>query len=125
MRRTRCARILRRIESVAATARGNRCRRARRHRRVLRAGRARRTLPGPFLKTVFGVLLHTADLTLELLIAELQLLDHPGELPDLGFESVEAHDQLGARSLCRPLLAGGGRRARPPAPPPPTSASAQ
>ena len=96
-----------------------------------RAGRARRSWPEPdgcgggfcgrdcnagrgaalrarFLETVVGVFLQAAELAFELLIAELQLLDHARELPDLGFETVEAQHEVGVGHLRRAI---GRRRA--------------
>src|SRR6266540_1375133 len=95
VRRTGRVRILEGIERVAALAgrcRGRRILRARLHRRSRRA-----------------LLLHAADLALELLVAKLQLLDSSGQLPDLGFEALEAHNEIGTREL-RGLIGGRGRR---------------
>ena len=45
------------------------------------------------------LVLHAPDLSLQLLIAELQLLDHTGELPDLAFKPLEAHHKIRAARL--------------------------
>jgi hypothetical protein len=42
-------------------------------------------------------------LRLELLIAELELLDHPGKLPDLGFQPIEPDHEVGCTRLRRAL----------------------
>src|SRR5262245_12459751 len=99
MRRARRRRILRRIEGVAAPSRRGRCGRPRWHgrtgwTRLYAAGRA--------------PLLQAADLGLELLVAELELLDRAGELPDLALEALEPHHQIGARHLCGLIRGGGG-----------------
>jgi len=44
-------------------------------------------------------LFHTPQLLGHLLIAELQLLDHPGHLPDLGLEAINANAQIAGRAL--------------------------
>ena len=67
--------------------------------------RAACALPAQFLEAVIGVFLQAAELAFELLIAELQLLDHPGELPDLGFETVEAQHEIGVGHLRRTIRA--------------------
>ncbi len=54
-----------------------------------------------------GIVRRPAQLLLELLVAELQLLDDAGELPDLVLQTIEPHHQLGRRRLGdfrRPLL---------------------
>src|ERR671930_141596 len=96
VRRTRRIRILEGIERVAALA--GRCR----WRRILRA-RLHRWPRRP-------VLLHPPDLGLELLVAKLQLLDRPGQLPNLRFEALEAHDEIGTGDL-RGAIGRRGRRA--------------
>src|SRR3954447_2608745 len=97
VRRAGRIRILHRIKRIATPAgRAGSCRRRWLRRRVLRARlqrRAWRPLRVRFLETVVDVFLQAAELAFELLIAELQLLDHARELPDLGFEAVETqHD---------------------------------
>ena len=67
--------------------------------------RAGCALPAQFLEAVIGVFLQAAELAFELLIAELQLLDHPGELPDLGLETVEAQHEIGVGHLRRAIRA--------------------
>ena len=112
MRRAGRIRILRRIKRIAAPAgRAGRGRTRWLRRRILRTRlqcRARRTLRVRFLETVVGVFLQAAELAFELLIAELQLLDHARELPDLGFETVEAQHEVGVGHLRRAI---GRRRA--------------
>jgi hypothetical protein len=51
-------------------------------------------------------------LTLELLIAVLQLLDDAGQLPDLGFEAIDAHHQIGGRGRRRTIGGLARRRLR-------------
>ena len=93
--------ILGGIERIAAPAgRGGR---RRRRRRVLRA-RLRRS-------PRHALLLHAADLTLELLVAKLQLLDRPGQLPNLGFEAIDAQHEIGSGALRRALRVRGRRAA--------------
>jgi hypothetical protein len=53
---------------------------------------------------MLAVVVHAADVSLELLIAVLEVLDHPGELPDLRFESVDTKQEIGAGKLCSPIL---------------------
>ena len=77
-----------------------------------RGWRGERALPALFL--------HAADVGLELLVAVLQLLDDPGELPDLGFKAIDAHHQVGTGRLADrcPVRSGpygdGGAALRPP-----------
>src|SRR5262245_6446617 len=98
MRRAGRRRILRGIEGVAAPPGRGRCGRPRRH------GRTDGTR---LYATGRAPLLQAADLCLELLVAELELLDRAGELPDLALEALEPHHQIGARHLCSLLRAGG------------------
>src|SRR5262245_29341669 len=93
VRRTRRVWILEGIERVAALA--GRCH----GRRIWRA----RLRPRPRR----AVLLHSPDLGLELLVAKLQLLDRSGQLPNLRFEALEAHDEIGTRDL-RGTIGGRG-----------------
>src|SRR5262249_7540260 len=86
---------------VAAPA-GRRGRRRRRW-QALRARLRRRPRHALFL--------HAADLALELLVAKLQLLDRPGQLPNLGFEAIDAQHEVGSRALRRALRARGRRAA--------------
>jgi hypothetical protein len=51
------------------------------------------------LETEVVVFLRATQLLLELLIAELQLLDLAGEHAHLVFDLVEAHDDIGGRHL--------------------------
>src|SRR5262249_46635385 len=46
-----------------------------------------------------ALLLHVTDLVLELLVAELKLLDDPGELADLGLQALDAQQNVGATGL--------------------------
>src|SRR5271165_901256 len=46
-----------------------------------------------------ALLLHAADLHLELLIAVLELLDHPRELPDLAFQPIDPKHEVGRAGL--------------------------
>jgi hypothetical protein len=80
------------------------------------AAACRRTPGGAhFLETELDVLLRLTQLLLELLIAELELLDKTGELTDLVLEPVEPHHEIG-RSLGLGLnLAGRCRRVVAPA----------
>ena len=55
-----------------------------------RAGSRRRSR-----QAEFDVLLHAAELLFHLLIAELKLLDHAGELADRRLEPIDAHDEFG------------------------------
>ena len=68
--------------------------------RDCKAGRAA-ALGARFLGAVIRFLLQAAQLALELLIAELQLLDRPRHLPDLGLEAVETQHKVGIRHLRR------------------------
>jgi hypothetical protein len=43
--------------------------------------------------------LHPPHLPFELLVAVLQLLNHAGDLANLGFEPIDAHDQVRAGRL--------------------------
>ena len=52
---------------------------------------------------VVRTLLHPPQLILELLIAELELLDGSGELPHLRFKPLKTHDKIGLANLRRPL----------------------
>ena len=114
LRRTGRIRMLGRIKHVALTRRhaGRRRTSRRRSSRRTRLRRlTRRSLPAQFLEAVLVVLLHAPQLTFELLIAVLQLLDCSGELPDLIFKVVETHDEIAGRGLRRAILAD--RRNRP------------
>ena len=64
-------------------------------------GRTGAALGARFLGAVIRFLLQAAQLALELLIAELQLLDRPRHLPDLGLEAVETQHKVGIRHLRR------------------------
>src|SRR6266508_2332903 len=86
-RRTRRGGMLRGIECIAAPSRRGGAGGWRRRGRGLRT-----RWRGPRR----ALLLHTSHVLLELLIAELQLLDRAGELPDLGLEALEAQRQVGA-----------------------------
>ncbi|HEY6255266.1 MAG TPA: hypothetical protein VIY51_05675, partial [Xanthobacteraceae bacterium] len=55
---------------------------------------------------VFARLLHAPELIGQLLIAELQLLDHAGHLPDLGFEAIDAHAEIAGGGLRDPVAPG-------------------
>jgi hypothetical protein len=46
-----------------------------------------------------ALLLHMAELHLELLVAVLQLLNHPGELSDLAFQAVKPQHEVGRACL--------------------------
>ena len=46
------------------------------------------------LEPILRILLHPFELILELLIAILQLLDDPGELPDLVFQPVDPNGRI-------------------------------
>ena len=98
-----------RIKHVALTRRHAGRRRTSRRTRLRRL--TRRSLPAQFLEAVLVVLLHAPQLTFELLIAVLQLLDCSGELPDLIFKVVETHDEIAGRGLRCAILAD--RRNRP------------
>jgi hypothetical protein len=52
------------------------------------------------------VLLHAPELIGHLLIAVLQLLDDAGHLPDLGFETIDAHVQIAGGGLSEPIAMG-------------------
>jgi len=96
------------IERVAAPSRRRRRSRPRHCRGAGRASLAGWWRPRPLraqlLEAVLAVLLHAPELIRKLLIAELQLLDHPGELPDLGFETIDAQNQV-ARGALREAIA--------------------
>ncbi len=81
------------------------------HRRDIRGGR-RQVCPGASrrpraaarsqrLEPGFIVFLHALERRLELLIAELCLLDHAGELPHLIFELVDPHQEVAGRLRVR------------------------
>src|SRR6185295_18645862 len=79
-------------------------------------GWTRRRRRGPratldFLEVEFGVVLEPLELTFELLVAVLQLLDRAGELPNLPLKALEARHQFGAGGL-RELWRGGALRLR-------------
>jgi hypothetical protein len=57
-----------------------------------------------------AAILHAPELIGKLLIAELQLLDGAGHLPDLGFEPIDAHAQITGGGLREPIPMG--RRCR-------------
>src|SRR5262249_38531717 len=96
--RTGCIRILHGIEGVATPARA--------------CGGCRGRTLGTDLRARpwCGLLLHAADLALELLVAKLQLLDCSGQLPDLGFEALKTQQEIGTRHL-RHAIRSCGRRA--------------
>src|SRR6202022_4955683 len=93
-----CIGIERRIESIAPPggirSRGRSGRRSGRRRRRA-GGILRASLRAPAVL----ILLHASDQTLQLLIAELELLDHTSELPDLAFKPLEAHHNIRAACL--------------------------
>ena len=103
-----CRGILRRIERIAAPARcagGRRRGDGRRRGRPCRRGGSRGAT-AQFLEAVLGLFLHPPHLSFELLIAVLQLLDGAGELSDMRFETIDAHDRIGrARNLSDAILA--------------------
>ena len=74
------------------------------------AGRARLRAPVPGSGT--ALLLHAADLALELLVAKLQLLDRSGQLPDLGFRGARGARTRSGAEICAVRSAAGGARAR-------------
>jgi hypothetical protein len=57
--------------------------------------------------TSVAIVLQAPQLLGQLLIAELQVLDHSGELPDLRLKAIDAQQQIIARALLDPLASGG------------------
>src|SRR5262245_15755331 len=82
LRRARRVRMLRRVERVATPGGRSGGNRRRRHRHALRTWRRGK----PRRRAVLRHALHAADLSLQLLVAVLQLLDDAGELTDLIFK---------------------------------------
>src|SRR5262245_34592645 len=99
MRRAGSRRILRGIEGIATPPGCGRCGRRRWR------GRAWRTR---LCAAGHAPLLQAVDLRFELLVAELQLLDRAGELPDLALEALEPYHEIGGRHLRRLVRGGGG-----------------
>ena len=74
----------------------------RRHHRLLLRNSAGARLQSGRPRAVgsrLGVVLRAAKLLLELLVAELELLDRAGELAHLRFEPIDPHHELGLGHL--------------------------
>jgi hypothetical protein len=57
--------------------------------------RWRRAARRAFRHAILGVLLHAPELTFELLVTILQLLDGTRELPDMRLQTIETHGEIG------------------------------